>query len=162
MRIVVLADTHIPDHTDALPAPLVTALRRAELVLHAGDVTTTTVLDALAEFAPVRVAMGNNDRPSVRRWGARDEQVLDAEGLRIGLIHDAGPALARGRRMRRRFPDIDLVVFGHSHIPIDVVDGDLRLFNPGSPTWKRRQPAPTYGIIDVIGRRIRARVIPIA
>src|SRR5438105_3556894 len=92
---------------------------------------TTTVPDALAEFAPVHVAMGNNDRPSVRRWGARDAQVVDAEGLRIGLIHDAGPALARGRRMRRRFPAIDLVVFGHSHIPIDVVDGDLRLFNPG-------------------------------
>ncbi|HYY54625.1 MAG TPA: metallophosphoesterase family protein [Candidatus Dormibacteraeota bacterium] len=159
MRVVVLADTHVPDHADRLPRGLVTALGKAELILHAGDVTAATVLDELAQFAPVRVAMGNNDRPSVRRWGAREAQVVDVDGARIALLHDAGPALGRARRMRRRFPDADLVVFGHSHIPLDLVEDGTRLFNPGSPTWKRRQPAPTYGVIDVVGRRLRARIV---
>jgi putative phosphoesterase len=142
-----------------LPAALFAPLRRADLVVHAGDVTAAGVLEELARFAPLHVAMGNNDGASVRRYGARDVQIIDVETVRVGLIHDAGPRLGRGRRMRRLFPDVDVVVFGHSHIPLDLVDEGVRLFNPGSPTWKRRQPAPTYGVIEVAGRRMRSRIV---
>jgi len=156
VRIVVLADTHIGDHARALPAGLLRALRRAELILHAGDVTDARVLAELAAFAPVRVALGNNDRPSVRRWGAREEVRLDLDGVRVAIVHDAGP---RPGRARRRFPNADLVVFGHSHIPSDTIEDGLRLFNPGSPTWKRREPLPTYGILEVSGGRVRSRIV---
>ena len=143
MRLVVISDTHVPDFAPALPAPLLEALPGADLILHAGDVTSAPVLDTLASYAPVRVAMGNGDGPDVAAWGARRRVELQAEGVRIALIHDAGPRAGRGRRMRRRFPHADLVVFGHSHIPMDLEEDGVRLFNPGSPTWRRRQPTPT-------------------
>lgn len=142
MRLVVLSDTHIPDFARELPAALIPALRRAELILHAGDVTTSGVLDELSGYAPVHAAMGNRDGPDVALWGARDEGLIEVEGFRLALLHDAGPAAGRGRRMRRRFPDADLVVFGHSHIPIDLAGDDIRLFNPGSATWKAGSPPP--------------------
>ena len=159
VRIVVLADTHIPDFAPGLPAALVPPLRRADLILHAGDVTSPEVLDELAAFAPVHVAMGNGDRPAVRSWGARDEVRLQIEGVTLAMVHDSGPRQGREARLRRRFPEADLVVFGHSHIPIDMERGGLRLFNPGSPTWKRRQPAPTYGLIEIAGHRVKTRIV---
>jgi putative phosphoesterase len=162
VRIVVLADTHIPDFAPRLPAALVRPLRRADLILHAGDVTTPEVLDELAAFAPVRVAMGNGDRPPVRSWGARDEVRLRIEGVDLAMVHDSGPRQGREARLRRRFPKADLVVFGHSHIPIDMEGGGLRLFNPGSPTWKRRQPAPTYGLIEIEGDRVKTRIVELS
>jgi uncharacterized protein len=159
VRIVVLADTHIPDFAPGLPAPLWPALRRADLILHAGDVTSAEVLDELAALAPVHVAMGNGDRLAVRSWGARDEVRLHIEGIDLAMVHDSGPRRAREARLRRRFPEAHLVVFGHSHIPIDMEVGGLRLFNPGSPTWERRQPAPTYGLIEITGDRVRTRIV---
>ena len=159
VRILVLADSHIPDHARALPGALVPALRRADLILHAGDVTTAAVLREIGAFAPVKVAFGNNDRPNVRRWGAREEVELAIEGMRVALVHDTGPRVGRTGRLRRRFPEAHLVVFGHSHIPIDAIEDGLRLFNPGSPTWTRRQPAPTYGVLDVAAGRVRSRIV---
>ena len=161
MRILVLADTHIPDHARALPGALGPALRRADLIMHAGDVTSPVVIDELEAHAPVHVAMGNNDSAAVRARGALDEVRIEVEGVRIAMVHDSGRRDGRERRLRRRFPDADMVVFGHSHIPVDTrVDG-LRLFNPGSPTWKRRQPVPTYGWITISGRGVRTRIVPL-
>jgi putative phosphoesterase len=159
MRLVVLSDTHIPDFAKALPAHLLPALRRADLILHAGDVTGSEVLDELAGYAPVHVAMGNGDRPGVQDWGALPVVELDLDGTRVAVIHDTGPREGRERRMRRRFPQADLLVFGHSQIPIDAEHEGLRLLNPGSPTWKRRQPAPTYATVDIEGGLIRTSII---
>jgi putative phosphoesterase len=160
MRIVVLADTHVPDFAKKLPTGVVPALRRADLILHAGDVNRAFVLEELAQYAPVHAALGNNDHADVAAWGAKFVVSFDVEGIRIGMVHDSGPRGGREARMRRRFPEAGIVVFGHSHIPMDIVTGDgLRLFNPGSPTWKRRQPFPTYGILTVAGRRIRTRIV---
>jgi len=159
VRILTLSDTHIPDFARAIPAALHPALARADLILHAGDVTSAEVLEELASHAPLHVALGNNDGRTVAEWGGLDEVRLDLEGIRLAMVHDAGPREGRDRRMRRRFPDADLVVFGHSHIPLDVRDGAVHLFNPGSPTWKRRQPRPTFGWVEVVGERIRTRIV---
>jgi putative phosphoesterase len=161
MRLIVIADTHIPDFARTLPRRLLPALRRAELILHAGDVTSPGVLDELTRFAPVHVAAGNNDGPDVRAWGADDEVHLDVEGVRIVMLHDAGRRSGREQRLRRRYPEADLVVFGHSHIPVNHRHDGMRLFNPGSPTWKRREPVPTYGSISIAGGRMGARVVPL-
>jgi uncharacterized protein len=159
VRIVVLGDTHIPDHARALPAALIPSLREADLILHAGDVTARSVLDELVRLAPVRVALGNNDRPEIAAWGAEEEVRLTVEGIEVAMVHDSGPRPGREGRLRRRFPGARLIIFGHSHIPINAESEGVRLFNPGSPTWKRRQPFPTFGLIDVSSGRVRARLV---
>jgi putative phosphoesterase len=155
----VTADTHVPDFARALPDALLRAARDVDLVVHAGDVTQPAVLEALGTHAHVVAVAGNNDGPAVRAWGAADELRLDLDGVATAVVHDAGPRKGRARRMRRRFPDARLVLFGHSHIPLDEDDGDLRLLNPGSPTWKRRQPAPTFALLTIAGGRVDADIV---
>jgi putative phosphoesterase len=161
MRIAVLADTHAPRRWRRCPPTVARHLARVDLILHAGDVCTAEVLHELAAFAPVRAVLGNNDGPDVRAWGAPPSLTLDLEGLRVGMVHDAGPRAGRVGRLRRRFPTADLVVFGHSHIPLDLDDEELglRIFNPGSPTDRRRQPQGTIGLLRVDRRRLTAASI---
>ena len=135
-------------------------LSAAEVILHAGDVCVASVLEELSAYAPVHAVLGNNDGPDVSAWGARETAELDLAGLRVGMIHDAGPKEARLARLRRRFPGMELVVFGHSHIPLQAVDGDFRIFNPGSPTDKRRQPHRTLGVLEIeYGHLTRAEIV---
>jgi putative phosphoesterase len=162
VRLLVISDTHIPDFAKTLPAALMEEADRSDLILHAGDVTSAAVLQELAGHAPVHVAVGNNDGPEITRWGGRLEVHLEVEGVRIGMLHDSGPSKGRVARMRRRFPDADVVVFGHSHIPIDAEADGLRLFNPGSPTWKRRQPVATYGVLEVSEGHLASRIVALA
>ena len=164
MKVAVLSDTHAPRYWTACPAEVARRLEGADLILHAGDVCRATVLDELAAFAPVRVVLGNNDTPDVAAWGAPEVLRLDLDGMRVAMVHDAGPAAGRPRRMRRRFPDARLVVFGHSHIPLDLAGEDgQRLFNPGSPTDRRRQPRGTMGLLRVeAGRLLEASIVAVA
>jgi uncharacterized protein len=149
MRIVVLSDTHAPRRWKSCPSAVAAQLRTADHILHAGDVCTASVLDELAEYAPVTAVVGNNDGPDVAVWGAAETAGLTLEGLRVAMIHDSGASSGRLARMRARFPDADLVVFGHSHIPMDVAADGFRIFNPGSPTDRRRQPRGTLGVLRV-------------
>ena len=149
-----LADTHVrADRRRDLPAEVWDAADRAHLILHAGDVITGSLLDDLAVRAPLRAVLGNNDSGLEARLPEQDE--VDVEGVRIALVHDSGPAKGRAARMRRRFPDADVVIFGHSHQPLDDegLDGQ-RLFNPGSCTERRRAPHRTYGLLTVDGGRL--------
>lgn len=160
MRVIVLSDTHSPLRWKGCPAAVAEHLAYADLILHGGDVCTADVLDLLSTWAPVRAVMGNNDLPEVAAWGAPETLQLELDGVRVGMIHDAGPASGRGRRLRRRFPEADLVVFGHSHIPMNATEGDLRIFNPGSPTDRRRQPHGTLGVFDIeAGQLTDARIV---
>jgi putative phosphoesterase len=137
-------------------------LRRADVILHAGDVCTAAVLDELSQYAPVLAVVGNNDGPDVAAWGATPTVRTELGGLAIAMIHDSGPAAGRPERMRRRFPGAGLVVFGHSHIPLDVEAGGIRIFNPGSPTDRRRQPQGTVGVLQIdAGRLARAEIVPV-
>lgn len=162
VRVIVLSDTHGPRRWKSCPPKVAEHLRRAELILHAGDVCVASVLDELAEYAPVRVVCGNNDGPDVVAWGAPETLDIQIAGLRVGMIHDSGHKDGRNARMRRRFHTADVVVFGHSHIPLDVTADGVRIFNPGSPTDRRRQPHGTIGVWDVDdGRLVRADIVPV-
>ena len=162
MRVVVLADTHAPRRWRSCPPRVADVLRGADVILHAGDVCVPSVLDELAEFAPVHVVAGNNDGPDVVAWGAPETLTVDLDGLRVGMIHDSGHKTGRTARMRRHFPDAELVVFGHSHIPLDETGDGIRIFNPGSPTDRRRQPHGTVGVLDVAAGVVRsARLVAV-
>ncbi|WP_182881097.1 metallophosphoesterase family protein [Microbispora sp. H10949] len=162
MKVVVLADTHAPRRWKSCPPAVARHLRGADLILHAGDVCTAEVLVELSAYAPVRAVLGNNDGPDVAAWGAPETLELDLGGLRVGMIHDSGQAIGRTARMRRRFPGADLVVYGHSHIPMDLTGDGVRVFNPGSPTDRRRQPHGTIGLLDIAGGELRrAEIVPV-
>lgn len=135
-------------------------LRTADLILHAGDVCTAGVLDELSGYAPVRAVRGNNDGQDVVDWGAPDTLEFEIAGLPVAMVHDSGTAAGRRQRLRRWFPAAELVVFGHSHIPLDDAGGGLRIFNPGSPTDRRIQARGTLGLLDIDdGRLLEARII---
>ncbi|MEW2425873.1 metallophosphoesterase [Streptomyces nigra] len=145
MRLLLMSDTHLPKRAKALPEPLLAELPRADVVFHAGDWVDTATLDLLESRSARLVAVyGNNDGPGLR---ARLPEVARAElgGLRFGVVHETGAAQGREARCAARFPDLDVLVFGHSHIPWDTTAATgLRLLNPGSPTDRRRQPYCTY------------------
>ncbi|WHM29109.1 metallophosphoesterase [Streptomyces sp. BPPL-273] len=145
MRLLLMSDTHLPKRAKELPAALRAEVPRADVVLHAGDWVDTATLDLLESRSRRLVAVyGNNDGPALR---ARLPEVAHADlgGLRFGVVHETGAAQGREARCAARFPGLDVLVFGHSHIPWDTTaPGGPRLLNPGSPTDRRRQPYCTY------------------
>lgn len=149
MRVMALADTHLrPGAKPRLPDAVYDALAGIDLVLHAGDVVSRDALLELSAFAPVHAVLGNNDHELV---GVLPETLTTTvEGVRIGMVHEPGPKAGRTSRLRRRFPECDVVVFGHTHEPCDElgIDGQ-RLFNPGSPTQRRRAPHRSYGLLEL-------------
>jgi putative phosphoesterase len=153
--LAVIADTHMPRGARRLPDACVERLRTADAILHAGDFVALEVLEALEALGPpVHGVYGNVD--SVELCTRLPAQAsIEAEGVRIGMVHDAGPAQGRLARMRARFPDADAVVFGHSHIPLHEEHDGFQIFNPGSPTDRRRQPAHTMGLASVTKGTIR-------
>jgi uncharacterized protein len=162
VRVVVLSDTHAPRRWKSCPPAVAGWLRGADAILHAGDVCTAQVLAELSEYGPVHAVLGNNDGQDVADWGAPPRLEIDLDGVKVGMIHDSGQAVGRLRRLRTAFPAADLVVFGHSHIPLDDSDGKLRIFNPGSPTDRRRQPHGTLGVLDISGGQlIEARIVAV-
>lgn len=150
-----MSDTHLPKRAKALPEELLEQVPRADVVVHAGDWVDTATLDLLESRARRLIGVyGNNDGPDLR---ARLPEVAYAElaGLRFGVVHETGAAQGREARCARRFPDLDVLVFGHSHIPWDTAaPGGLRLLNPGSPTDRRRQPHCTYMTAELAAGRL--------
>lgn len=161
LRVVVLADTHLPDDRAPardLPPAAWAQLRRCDLILHAGDVLGPGTLRRLAEVAPTLAVLGNNDAALVGRLP--ETRHLQLAGVPVAMIHDSGPRRGRPARLRRWFPGARLVLFGHSHVPCNEegLEGQV-LFNPGSPTQRRSQPRCTVGtlLLDggaILGRRI--------
>jgi putative phosphoesterase len=155
MRLVLMADTHLPKRARDLPAELWTAVEAADVVVHAGDWVDVPLLDELTARARRLIACyGNNDGPALR---ARLPEIARAElaGLRLAVVHETGQATGREQRCAARFPDTDVLVFGHSHIPWDTTTATgLRLLNPGSPTDRRRQPHATYQTATIEAGRL--------
>ncbi|MBF6168814.1 metallophosphoesterase [Streptomyces gardneri] len=145
MRLLIISDTHVPKRARDLPERLWRAVDAADVTVHAGDWVDITLLDQLEARSKRLIGVyGNNDGPRLR---ARLPEIARAEleGVRLAVVHETGPATGREERCAREFPDTDVLVFGHSHIPWDsVTETGLRLLNPGSPTDRRRQPEHTY------------------
>jgi putative phosphoesterase len=144
IRLLLLADTHVPLRAKDLPDAVWAQVERADVVVHAGDWVDVALLDRLEERSRALLACwGNNDGPALRE---RLPEVARAtlEGVRVSVVHETGSKDRREERMRAAYPDTDLLVFGHSHIPWDTAHSGLRLLNPGSPTDRRRQPHCTY------------------
>jgi putative phosphoesterase len=157
VRIVVLADTHLRNGR-RLPDAVYERLESADVVLHAGDVVSDELLDELDGFGELHVVRGNNDG-AVRRTLPETWQA-ELGGVRVAMVHDSGATKGRGPRMRRWFPDAAVVVYGHSHLPDDSLsDEGQRLFNPGSPTQRRRAPTPSFGELELVDGRIRRHAI---
>lgn len=161
MKVAVLSDTHTVGSTRPLPPGAWPYIEIADHILHAGDVCDPVLLDELASFAGVTAVMGNCDGLDVREWGATDEAMVELEGIGVAMVHDAGPKNGRWERMRARFPEARVVVFGHSHQPLYEDREGLLLFNPGSPTWKRRAPFPSMGILWIDGGAVEGEVVPV-
>ncbi|MGV0835796.1 metallophosphoesterase family protein [Mycolicibacterium thermoresistibile] len=145
MRLLLISDTHVPKRARDLPPPVWDEVDRADVVIHAGDWVEPALLDALEARARRLIACwGNNDGDELRRrLPERAEVTLG--GVRFTVVHETGAAAGREARMAKRYPDTDVLVFGHSHIPWDTTAANgLRLLNPGSPTDRRRQPHCTY------------------
>ncbi len=144
--LAIVSDTHLPRRNRTLPPACVERMRAADAILHAGDFIELEVYEQIAALGPpVHAVRGNVDSAELQ---ARLPLVrtVEAGGTRIAMIHDAGPADGRLARMRRRFPDADAVVFGHSHLPLHEARDGFAIFNPGSPTERRRAPHHTMGI----------------
>lgn len=161
LKVAVLADTHTRGMTRTVPMGAWPYLETADHILHAGDVLDTALLDEMKALAPVTAVMGNCDGLDVRDWGATDEVELELGGIRIAMLHDAGLSEGRRARMKKRFPKARVVVFGHSHLPMNEDDGELLLFNPGSPTWPRRAPFPSMGLLWIEGGSVEGDIFPV-
>jgi putative phosphoesterase len=156
VRLLLLADTHVPKRARDLPREVWQQVESADLVVHAGDWVDVALLDALEERAGALLACwGNNDGPPLRR---RLPEVARATlgGVRVAVVHETGGAAGRERRAEADHPDTDLLVFGHSHIPWDTTSPrGMRLLNPGSPTDRRRQPTCTYMTCELADGEVR-------
>ncbi len=154
IRIAVIADTHMPRGERRLPERCLEELRAAELIVHAGDFSEPEVLEGLRELGPVVAVHGNVDSPRLLAE-LPESVVFEAAGATLSVLHDAGPAQGRLERMRARFPEADAVIFGHSHMPLHEQRDGFQIFNPGSPTERRRAPSRTMGAATVEGGAIR-------
>jgi putative phosphoesterase len=152
MQIAIISDTHMPRGGRRLPPDCLERLEAADLIIHAGDLCAMSVLGELEAIGPVVAVRGNVDDPEVRAALPETAVLALGDGLHLALVHDAGPSRGRLDRLRARFPEATAVVFGHSHIPLHqrAADG-FQIFNPGSPTERRRSPEHTMGLASVSG-----------
>jgi putative phosphoesterase len=155
VRLLLLADTHIPKRASSLPDEVWTAVDRADAIVHAGDWIDVALLDRLqAATSRLLGCFGNNDGHELRRRLPEIDRA-EWEGVRVAVVHETGPVRGRELRADRRFPHTDLLVFGHSHIPWDsVTPAGMRMLNPGSPTDRRRQPYATFQTVGLEAGRI--------
>lgn len=158
MRIAIVSDTHLPRGRRQLPARLVEECLAADLILHAGDFSALSVLVELELLGPVEAVLGNCDDDDL---AARlpVQRVVEAAGVRIGMVHDSGPAVGRAGRLRARFDGCQAVVFGHSHLPVIEQEDGVLLVNPGSALDRRRAPVCTMAVVQIADGRLAATLI---
>jgi putative phosphoesterase len=161
LKLAVISDTHMPRGGRRLPERCLELLGEADLIVHAGDFMEVEVLEMLREIGPVVAVHGNVDSMELR--AELPEAVsFDAEGAAIAVTHDAGPAKGRIERMRARFPDADAIVFGHSHLPLHESRDGFQIFNPGSPTERRRAPGHTMGLAEASGGELAFELVELS
>jgi putative phosphoesterase len=161
MRLAILSDTHMPRGARRIPEACLERCREADAIVHAGDLSDSPVLDLLRSLGPpVHAIHGNVDSAAVRRL-LPDRLELDFGGARLGVVHVPGPASGRFERLRAAFPAADAVIFGHTHMPEHSERDGFQIFNPGSPTERRRAPAHTMGMATVGDGRLRFELVAV-
>ena len=157
MRIAIVSDTHMPRGNRRLPDACAAELQAADAVLHAGDLARAEVLAQVQAFGPpVHAIRGNVDEPGI---GLPERLEVELGGVRFAMVHDPGPKQGRFERLVGRFPDADVVVFGHTHMPEHEERDGVQIFNPGSPTERRRAPAHTMGRATVADGRATLELV---
>ena len=157
--VAAIADTHLPRGTRALPEACVERLAAADLILHAGDLSSASFLDELRALGPpVHAVFGNADEPALKELLPK-ELVVEAGGARIAMVHIPGPAAGREARLVRRFVGCEAVLFGHTHLPLAERHGGVWLLNPGSPTERRRGPFHSMLLLEVEAGEIRPELV---
>lgn len=160
MRAAILSDTHMPRGARRLPDACVEELKNADVILHCGDLMRAEVLEQLRGYGPpVHAIRGNVDDPSV---DLPERLELELEGVTIGMVHIPGPRDGRLTRLRVLFPQADAVLFGHTHMPQQEERDGFQIFNPGSPTERRRAPAHTMGIAEIAGGAVTFELLVVA
>jgi putative phosphoesterase len=151
VSVAIIADTHMPKGGRRLPERCLELLAEAEAIVHAGDISSLAVLREIEAIGPpVHAVHGNVDEPDVRELLPATLQI-ELLGRAVAVIHDSGAARGRLRRLESRFPTAELVVFGHSHLPLRECSDSLQIFNPGSPTERRRAPQRSMGQLNLAG-----------
>lgn len=159
MRILVISDTHIPRVAQDLPAKLYDEMKRADMILHAGDLIDEDVLDKIKKVnKEVRAVYGNMDSPEVRRR-LTSKETVQAGNFKIGLIHGFGAPKDILDTVRNEFNAVDVIVFGHTHIPLNIEKHGILFFNPGSPTDTIFAKENTYGILEVTDKKIAGTIV---
>jgi putative phosphoesterase len=157
--IAIVSDTHMPKGRRELPEGCVRICRDSDLIIHAGDFSEKSVLEQFRSLGPPVIAVhGNVDSKDLRRW-LPETTTVEVESVRVGVIHDAGPRKGRLTRMKERFPGHDAVIFGHSHLPLHEEEEGFQIFNPGSPTERRRSPFKSMGVATVNGSGITFELV---
>jgi putative phosphoesterase len=160
MQIAIISDTHMPRGGRRLPSACLKRLAEADLIVHAGDLSTLTVLRDLEAINPVVAVQGNVDDRELRALLPETALIPLGGGPQLAVVHDAGPARGRMERLRARFPEAVAVIFGHSHLPLHGAAADgFQIFNPGSPTERRRAPRHTMGVARVTRGRIAFELV---
>jgi putative phosphoesterase len=160
MLIALIADTHLPRGSRRLAPECVAVLERADLIVHAGDVTTADALAELERLSPVQAVHGNMDEAALRS-SLRERLVVEAEGIRIGVVHDPGVREGRAARLAAAFPGCDAVAYGHTHLPELTRHGSVWILNPGSPTERRGAPHRSLMTLELEDGELRPRLIPL-
>jgi uncharacterized protein len=158
VKIAVISDTHLPRGTRRLPDECLRRLDGADLILHGGDFVAASVLDELGELAPVEAVFGNMDEPVLKERLPR-RHVVEAAGVRIGMVHIPGPLAGREQRLAEWFPGCHAVVYGHTHVAELVRYGDTLILNPGSPTERRRSPSRSMAMLAIGDGRVEAETV---
>ena len=159
MRLAIISDTHMPRGARAIPEVCLERCRAADAILHAGDLIDVAVLEMLRALGPpLHAISGNVDSAAVRRL-LPERLELELGAARIGMVHIPGPAAGRLRRLRTAFPRCDAVVFGHTHMPEHGAADGFQIFNPGSPTERRRAPAHTMGLATIEAGRVQFELL---
>lgn len=150
MQVAIIGDTHLPRGTREIPAACLARCRAADAILHVGDFVDLAALKAVRQLGPpVHAVWGNIDTAEVQA-ALPERLVVELVGVRVGMVHIPGPRVGRTARLRRWFPDCDAAVFGHTHMPEhDQLDDGFQIFNPGSPTERRRAPTRTMGLATI-------------
>jgi putative phosphoesterase len=158
MRILVISDTHVPRVAPDLPKEVYDAVSGVDMIVHAGDIVDEELLDRLKALKPVRAVCGNMDSQRLQKF-LKQKEVFQAEKVRIGLIHGHGASSSLIDTVGGEFKNVDVIIFGHSHAAVNMEKGGVLYFNPGSPTDTVFAKTKSYGILDIDGDKVNAKVI---